>query len=134
MDRKNYIMAVACLCVLSLGTAHAGRSVFIISNHIASEVQAYSINGTQVDLQETVGINNHDGLGPPFSAPKRRLRIMTGAIVASSERCGIPTPLRVFSQVALYAKIDGESTTVSSAGKCASWRVTRPESSWISGH
>lgn len=93
--RKNNVLIMLVLILVSglAKIAHAGKSVYVISSTNADKVQAYKIDGSQVDFQADVDISNYNqGLGAVGLAtwPEKNLLFVTyegsGVIVWSSSK------------------------------------------------
>jgi hypothetical protein len=75
MLREKYIAQVLCLVVFATATARA-ESVFIISQHDSTTVQAYSIDGDHVHYQGQGGISTWGGVGIDVW-PEKELMFLT---------------------------------------------------------
>ena len=92
MFGKKLIMVIVCLHII-VCSASAKKSVFIISSHVASYAQAYSIEGSQVVYQADIDISSQNpGCGAVGNAvwPEKNLMFITyessGIIVWSSTK------------------------------------------------
>lgn len=115
MLRKKLSMVFLLLTIVT-GTAHARKSVFIISKHIApSHAQAYAIDGNQVTYQADVNISGYnEGYGAVGIAvwPEKELMFVTYEI----------SDMLVWSSTKTLEKVGEFNTNI---GNCAGVAVDR---------
>jgi hypothetical protein len=58
---RMILVIVAIVCIVCINSAYAKKSVYAITEHVASTLKAYEIQGDQIEFQANVAVTDYAG-------------------------------------------------------------------------